>query len=491
MASSVADTLKMFDEIGKTVTALNKSIDKAATAFNNVKSVPETAAGNGSGAQAEGSSSPASGILEQFAVLKQVADSIQKVSETGIIEALTSMNKLVTETIPSWFKMNWQIALIGAAIGLVLLILNEFGISAADIVNFAGQLFAWLFEVINQGVMFVMPYVQMLWDLFLQALPVIVPLMLGVVSAFATYYGILGAVTLIQRAFTETIKAFHLVMSLAKGAILAFNAALVANPITLIVSLIVGLIIAFFALIAAVQPVRQFVSDTFRRMGDVISKAVGWYIDLWTGFINGFIDGVNIFLSGINKVINAVGSFLGIKSSVNLELDKIDSSKFKAGMQQGIKDTFNASADFIEDFDGKKLLDKFGLSKFSDKGGAGSVPANELTSTDIPIPELDIPQATHATNQWNAPARSSEISTVHEVSKVGSINDAVDVSSEDLKTMRELAELNSIQNFVTLTPTVQVQTGDITSEVDVNEMLRKIEQSMANEISSSAQGVYA
>ncbi len=495
MGTSVTDTLKMFDEVGKTVGAFNKSIAEVGSVFNNLKSVPETGAGSGAGAeagaQAEGTSSPVAGMLEQFAVLKQVAGSIQQVMESGIIEQLTGMHKLITQTIPSWLKMNWQIALIGAAIGLVILFLDQFGISVADIINFASQLFTWLFEVINQGVMLVMPYVQMLWDLFLQALPIIGPLMLGLAAAFATYHGILTAVTLAQNAYTMVIKAYLFAVSLAQRAVIAFNMALAANPITVIVALIVGLIIAFFALIAAVQPVRQYVAETFRALGSIISKAVGWIIDMWTGFINGFIDGVNVFLSGINKVVNAVGSFLGIESSVNLELEKVDSSKFKAGVQKGIEDTFNASADFIEDFDGKKLLDKFGLSKFSGKGSTEGAAASGSTNPAIPVPAMDIPQPTDATNQWNAPARSTEISTVHEVSKVGSINDTVDVSSEDLKTMRELAELSSIQNFVTLTPTVQVQTGDITQEVDVNQMLRKIEQSMANEIASSAQGVYA
>lgn len=70
------------------------------------------------------------------------------------------------------------------------------------------------------------------------------------------------------------------------------------------------------------------------------------------------------------------------------------------------------------------------------------------------------------------------------------INDTVDVSSEDLKTLRELAEMENIQNFVTLTPTVQVTTGDINSGYDVDTIISRIEKVLEEQIVSSAEGVY-
>ncbi|MNC70381.1 hypothetical protein D3C75_1211870 [compost metagenome] len=57
--------------------------------------------------------------------------------------------------------------------------------------------------------------------------------------------------------------------------------------------------------------------------------------------------------------------------------------------------------------------------------------------------------------------------------------------------MRELAEMKSIQNFVTLTPTVQVTTGPVTNNADINTIVSHIERVLEEEISSSAAGVYA
>ncbi|NFT06837.1 tail length tape measure protein [Clostridium botulinum] len=71
------------------------------------------------------------------------------------------------------------------------------------------------------------------------------------------------------------------------------------------------------------------------------------------------------------------------------------------------------------------------------------------------------------------------------------INDSVEVSNENLELMNDLAELESLQNFITLTPTVQVTTGDIKEEADINTIISRIESYMENEMTNSAEGLYA
>lgn len=88
------------------------------------------------------------------------------------------------------------------------------------------------------------------------------------------------------------------------------------------------------------------------------------------------------------------------------------------------------------------------------------------------------------------PNAKFNIPKVDRVGEVGKIGDTVDISSEDLKVMRELAEMQSIQNFVTLTPTVQVQTGDINNGYDVDTIIKRIEETLEEQIATSAAGVY-
>ncbi|MBC8581368.1 tape measure protein [Zhenhengia yiwuensis] len=76
------------------------------------------------------------------------------------------------------------------------------------------------------------------------------------------------------------------------------------------------------------------------------------------------------------------------------------------------------------------------------------------------------------------------------IDSVGSIEDTVDVSNEDLEIMRELAEMESIQNFVTLTPKVNIKTGPVSKDVDIDEIVRRIEKSIEEEMAASTKEVY-
>jgi hypothetical protein len=92
--------------------------------------------------------------------------------------------------------------------------------------------------------------------------------------------------------------------------------------------------------------------------------------------------------------------------------------------------------------------------------------------------------------KWNANAGKNTISNIDKVGRVGKIEDKVDLSSEDIKLMREVAEMKNIQNFVTLTPTVQVTTGDIRNGSDEKTLVARVKQVMMEEMTTSAQGVY-
>ncbi|MEF3309521.1 hypothetical protein PV433_11510 [Paenibacillus sp. GYB004] len=88
---------------------------------------------------------------------------------------------------------------------------------------------------------------------------------------------------------------------------------------------------------------------------------------------------------------------------------------------------------------------------------------------------------------WN---KTADINRIGSVGEVGKIKDTVDISSEDLRMMRELAEMKNIQNFVSLAPTVQVTTGPVNKESDIQTIVANIKTALETEIASSAKGVY-
>ena len=72
----------------------------------------------------------------------------------------------------------------------------------------------------------------------------------------------------------------------------------------------------------------------------------------------------------------------------------------------------------------------------------------------------------------------------------GAMAEEVNIADEDLKFMKDVAEMRYVQNFVTLTPTVSMD-ARISERVDVNEVVSSIAQVLEEEIAISAEGAYA
>ncbi|WP_202905390.1 hypothetical protein, partial [Luteimonas abyssi] len=87
-------------------------------------------------------------------------------------------------------------------------------------------------------------------------------------------------------------------------------------------------------------------------------------------------------------------------------------------------------------------------------------------------------------------ADKGDIGKVGKVGEVGKINDTVDISSEDLKLLREYAELQNIQNFVTLTPNITFGDTHIKETADADAIIARLTTQLEEELRSSASGIY-
>ncbi|WP_449602826.1 hypothetical protein [Paenibacillus sp. Marseille-Q9583] len=345
---------------------------------------------------------------------------------------------------------------------------------------------AQVFSQVVQGALY-------LWSVLSN--PVVLPIVLGVVA------GVI-ALAIAMNASTIATRISSIATGIATAAQGIFNAVMSANPIALVIGLIVALIVAFLGIVAALQPVRDFLANMFRGLGQLVAEFVGFVIDLWTGFVNGIIGAVNFLLDSINKVVGAVGKFIGIESEINLHIEEVDSSQFKKDLQMDIGSSFNAGAENIQDFDINKFKEKLNVGGNKSNNttlnqwntthpGDLSKPPKTPTVPDIPVvpttPALNTPTAAGSFQNAGVPGN---LNTVNRVNELGSINDTVDISSDDLKMLRELAEIQAIQNFVELTPTVQVTTGNINNAGDIDSIINKIGQKLNEEFVSTAQGVY-
>lgn len=183
--------------------------------------------------------------------------------------------------------------------------------------------------------------------------------------------------------------------------------------------------------------------------------------EYFTNWVNSSVDAINYLISKINEL---TGTSIAA-------MDKMNSKWVEGFKPQTNKDVF--------DFSKYRMQQK-------DLGAAYKSGYNWGTST---------------WNQFtNGPAAQfgpmvpggamDKIANINKVGEVGKIRDSVDISSEDLKTMRELAEMKSIQNFVTLQPQLTFGDTNIRQEGrSVEEIVANITNQLNEEIASSAKMV--
>jgi hypothetical protein len=228
--------------------------------------------------------------------------------------------------------------------------------------------------------------------------------------------------------------------------------------------------------------------------------------DFAGGFAKLMLQAVNFVLGGINKLIDGLNNLPGVdikpikpldEQNVHLASDGLKSMMDKLEQSKPTTDKSKVNLPRMQQKDPVQLA-KQGYKWGSDRVDNVSSAVGNLKKGSV-VPDLTKaardPKAQGAPGPLGAPAapggsRGNNIDKIGRVNEVGTISDTVDISSEDLKVMRDLAEIKSIQNFVTLTPTVQVTTGNITKEVDIDTMIGRISQAMEREIASAAGGVY-
>lgn len=193
-------------------------------------------------------------------------------------------------------------------------------------------------------------------------------------------------------------------------------------------------------------------------------------------FMKSILNAVNKALEGFNWLVDEVNGMFGT--------DFTKAELFNANNIHAVSDKINEMRNRLEqpistknvvDFSGYRMNEKNLASAFGSGKDYGNNLFSKLSNTmdDIKIKG----------DAWSN-------GTLNRVNEVGKIKEKVDISSEDLKVMRELAEMKNIQNFVTLQPTVSVTTGDINNGYDIDTIIRRIEKSLDEEIKTSAQGAY-
>lgn len=345
----------------------------------------------------------------------------------SIIVRLWGMVQPILMQAMAWLAANWPILLIVAAVGLLVFIIRQFGVTTDQIIGFVAGVFTTLFALIYNGI-------ANIWNFFAMLAEFLINRFIDPVYA-------------VKKLFYDLVK-------------MAMNN------------------------LAAL-------TGSFDMAADILGKV--------------FVSGANIAIGGINALIRALNKIPGV--------DIQEVKKFESGASTRLSDKLKNFVNNLEEpksdknivniprMDLKSVPESFQKGYKSGSGFAKNLGKfdglESFAGNNFFKDKPGMPGGNNFTNMNNGSTGFSnmnnggnQFANIDKVGEVGKINDTVDISSEDIKTMRELAEMKSIQNFVSLQPSVKVEGISVREEADINTIVARIEQKLEQEFYAAAEGVY-
>lgn len=353
------------------------------------------------------------------------------------------------------------------------------------------------------------------------------PLVWGIVAALTAYYAVMGIVNTIQ-AISSGIKAFAAFQAKAHAAALAMetgatfaqtaaqyglNAALYACPITWIVLAVIALIAVIVAVIRAMDiwgaqshSVIGTICGLFMVavafIGNILVALVNFGIDIFVVFWNFIAAFANFFGNVFNDPVGSIArlffdlvdTVLSLLQSLASAIDTLFGSNL-AGAVQGWRDslsgwvdeTFGQGEEIMEQLSAEDLhLGRFEYGAAFEMGAEfGDGISDQLSglfdfSQDIdPISEYDLDTSGIADN------------TGAIADNTGAMSDAMDYAEEDLQYLRDIAERDAINRFITAEIHIeQHNENHIGSDMDVDGIMDKWTEDFAERLDVSSEGVH-
>lgn len=238
--------------------------------------------------------------------------------------------------------------------------------------------------------------------------------------------------------------------------------------------------VAFFAVYNWIANLIDKLKLCWQKAGTAIANFMGdmkvSVLTVLQNMINGAIGIINDFISLLNKI-----------PGVNISLiEQVTFATTAAAENEAAK---QARADALNQYEADIKAAQ------AERDATYSAAKQELADATAQLSETyanaraEAAQANSdaGVSDWNTD--QYDIGNVDTVGSVGSIDSDVNIADEDLKFLRDVAEMRYVQNFVTLTPTVAVD-AQISEKVDVDEVVTKIERKLEDEFTAAAEGVY-
>ena len=359
---------------------------------------------------------------------------------------------------------------------------------------------------------------------------IIAPIVYGIVAALTAYIAISAIVAAINgvMAIAEGVKAAAQMM--ATGATFAetaaqqgLNAALMACPLTWIIMLILALIVVIFAVCNAIAKMTgiansgfgvitggvNVVIQFFKNLGLTVANialGIGNAIaalasNMMTAFHNAICSVQSWFYNLLSTALSVIGicsalnklpfvefDYSGISSAADDYAAKASEAAGNKEDYQSISDAFNEGFTTFDAFQDGWASDAFNAGAAWGDGIADKV--SNFSLSDV-FGQTDIPNVGDYTSGFNdAIANSGVGDSIGNIDdNTGKIKDSLDVTEEDLKYLRDIAEQESINRFTTAEVTInQTNNNNVSSDTDLDGFITALDDAMGEAIDEVTNG---
>lgn len=363
---------------------------------------------------------------------------------------------------------------------------------------------------------------------------IIAPIIYGVIAALVAYLAIMGivnAITAISAAIDATKAAAD---ALAAGQTFLWtvqqyglNAALAACPITWIIVLIIALIAIIFAVCNAIAKMTgiansgfgvitggvNVVIQFFKNLGltvanialgignaiaalasnmmtafhNAICSIQSWFYNLLSTALS-VIEGI---CAALNKLPFVEFDYSGISSAADDYAAKASEAAGNKEDYQSISDAFNEGFTTFDAFQDGWASDAFNAGAAWGDGVADKV--SNFSLSDV-FGQTDIPNVGDYTSGFNdAIANSGVGDSIGNIDdNTGKIKDSLDVTEEDLKYLRDIAEQEAINRFTTAEINVDMSgmQNTVNSGDDIDGFMTKLTDSVNEAVDNMTEGVH-
>lgn len=441
-------------------------------------------------------------------------------------------------TLPLTWSDIWQNIKNAALVAFqpVLQRINDFANSTV-VQNFANGVIEAM-AVISNVVLNIFDLIGTVGGFIAENWSIISPIIYGVIGALAVYAAYLGIVKAIELASAAASMIHSLAMS-AKIAVMAavtgqtmaattaqmgYNGALYACPVVWIIVLIIALIAVIMAVCNAIAKMTgiansgfgvitggvNVVIQFFKNLGltvanialgignaiaalasnmmtafhNAICSVQSWFYNLLSTALS-VIEGI---CSALNKLPFVEFDYSGISSAADDYAAKASEAAGNKEDYQSISDAFNEGFTTFDAFQDGWASDAFNAGAAWGDGIADKV--SNFSLSDV-FGQTDIPNVGDYTSGFNdAIANSGVGDSIGNIDdNTGKIKDSLDVTEEDLKYLRDIAEQESINRFTTAEVTInQTNNNNVSSDTDLDGFITALDDAMGEAIDEVTNG---